>query len=91
MEIGVSKMTSIKVVFFASLKDGVGMSDCIIDADLPISIAELKAVLADHLDNGQILLKDGVQSSVDFEFTRDSDLVTAGVREVAFFPPVTGG
>jgi molybdopterin synthase sulfur carrier subunit len=81
----------VRVVFFASLKDIIGQGNYSIELVLPLSIAQLKQQLANELDNGEALLGNGIQSSVDFEFTRDDDLVSENVTEVAFFPPVTGG
>lgn len=81
----------VSVVFFASLKEIIGQGSYSVELTLPLSIAQLKQQLANELDNGQALLAKGIQSSVDFEFTRDDDLVSENVTEVAFFPPVTGG
>ena len=84
-------MPKVRVVFFASLKESIGQSEYIADLTLPLSIGELKQQLANELDNGQVLLAKGIQSSIDFEFARDADIVPESVSEVAFFPPVTGG
>ncbi|NVK75563.1 MAG: MoaD/ThiS family protein [Oceanospirillaceae bacterium] len=84
-------MSSIKVVFFASLKDVIGINEYVIDLTLPSTIAQLKQELAAELDNGQALLEKNIQSSVNYEFARDADVLTEEVTEVAFFPPVTGG
>jgi len=84
-------MPKINVVFFASLKETIGQGSYQVELDLPLTIGALKQQLANELENGKALLKNGIQSSVDFEFTRDADMVTETVTEVAFFPPVTGG
>lgn len=84
-------MPNVKVVFFASLKERIGQSEYKVLIDLPVSIGELKQHLAKEIDNGQALLEHGVQSSIDYEFARDMDIVSESVKEVAFFPPVTGG
>ena len=81
----------VNIVFFASLKETIGQGNYTIALNLPLSIAQLKQQLASELDKGNALLDQGIQSSVDFEFTRDDDLVPENVIEVAFFPPVTGG
>ncbi|WP_346729491.1 MoaD/ThiS family protein [Marinomonas lutimaris] len=91
MAIGVKEMPKVRVVFFASLKESIGQSEYIAELALPLSISELKHQLANELDNGQALLAKGIQSSIDFEFARDLDVVPNTVNEVAFFPPVTGG
>ncbi|MBD5771935.1 MoaD/ThiS family protein [Marinomonas colpomeniae] len=84
-------MLSVNVVFFASLKEIIGQDSCVITLDLPVSIGQLKQKLANELKNGQALLDESIQSSVDFEFTRDADMISESVKEIAFFPPVTGG
>lgn len=84
-------MAKVKVVFFASLKESIGQSEYIAELVLPLSISELKHQLANELDKGEALLAKGIQSSIDFEFARDTDIVPESVNEVAFFPPVTGG
>jgi molybdopterin synthase sulfur carrier subunit len=84
-------MTKVRVVFFASLKESIGQSEYFVKLALPLSIGELKQQLSGELDRGQALLVKGIQSSIDFEFARDTDIVPESVNEVAFFPPVTGG
>jgi molybdopterin synthase sulfur carrier subunit len=84
-------MTKVRVVFFASLKESIGQSEYIAELALPLSIGELKKQLSNELDRGQALLAKGIQSSIDFEFARDTNIVPESVNEVAFFPPVTGG
>jgi molybdopterin synthase sulfur carrier subunit len=84
-------MSKVRVVFFASLKERIGQSEYVVETTLPLSIGDLKRLLASQLSQGSALLEKGIQSSIDFEFARDSDTVTESVKEVAFFPPVTGG
>lgn len=84
-------MSKIRVVFFASLREKIGQSEYITELAMPLSIGEFKQQLAIELDNGQPLLEQGIQSSIDFEFARDTDVIPKNVKEVAFFPPVTGG
>lgn len=84
-------MNELNVVFFASLKEALGIERYVLEGDLPMTIKELKAQLANLLRNGDALLDKGIQSSIDFEFARDGDIVKQGTKEVAFFPPVTGG
>lgn len=84
-------MVQINVVFFASLREKIGMSSYSFDLVDEISIEQLKQTLATRLEHGEMILADGIQSSIDFEFTRDTDMVTFHCKEVAFFPPVTGG
>lgn len=84
-------MPKVRVVFFASLKESVGQSEHVAELVTPLSISDLKHQLAIELDKGQALLEKGIQSSIDFEFARDADIIPDTVCEVAFFPPVTGG
>lgn len=81
----------LKVVFFASLKESLGVDQYRVVADFPMTIKALKTYLVGVLDKGDALLADGIQSSIDYEFARDGDVVGADAKEVAFFPPVTGG
>ena len=84
-------MTNVKVVFFASLKERMGTSSYKIKADLPLTVKEFKVHLSKELEGGEFILESGIQSSIDFEFSRDTDVIPVNVQEVAFFPPVTGG
>ncbi|BFM48107.1 molybdopterin synthase sulfur carrier subunit [Marinomonas sp. THO17] len=84
-------MTTINVVFFAALREQMGISNYSFDLIEEMTIGELKHTLASQLEQGRLLLAEGIQSSIDFEFSRDIDRVTHDSKEVAFFPPVTGG
>lgn len=84
-------MTEITVVFFASLKESLGVGQCQAAGEFPMTIKELKQILAAQLNNGEALQALGIQASIDYEFARDSDVIPSRVKEVAFFPPVTGG
>ncbi|SBS37449.1 molybdopterin synthase small subunit [Marinomonas spartinae] len=84
-------MNELNVVFFASLKETLGIEQYVFAGHLPMTVKELKMQLAKLLKNGDALLDKGIQSSIDFEFARDGNIVNEGAKEVAFFPPVTGG
>lgn len=84
-------MTKVTVVFFASLKESLGISQYQLTGEFPMTIDAIKRILSTELENGDALLAAGVQSSVDYEFARDADSVPSSAKEVAFFPPVTGG
>ncbi|KZN12749.1 MoaD/ThiS family protein [Marinomonas sp. TW1] len=84
-------MSRINVVFFASLREKLAMAEYQLEVELPLSVADLKQALAREIDTGHHLLEKTVHSSVDFEFTRDQDMIPSSAREVAFFPAVTGG
>lgn len=91
MVIGVVKMPNVKIVFFASLKERIGVASYKAQLNLPITVEELKTQLSKELEGGESILTSGIQSSIDFEFSRDTDVIPENVQEVAFFPPVTGG
>lgn len=81
----------VNIVFFASLKEKIGQSSYLAELDLPMTIGQLKQTLSRELDQGDAILGSGIQSSVDYEFARDENVIPVDVKEIAFFPPVTGG
>lgn len=83
----------IRVLFFASLRDRLGVAELSVSADeAGDSVASLRRFLAGRGDHWAEALGEGArvlaainQQMVDMGFTvEDGD-------EVAFFPPVTGG
>ncbi|MEO9654661.1 MoaD/ThiS family protein [Marinomonas sp.] len=84
-------MNKFKVVFFASLRESLGIAETELEMLQDMTVAKLKSHLAQKLPNGELLLQSGIQASIDFEFARETDVVTVQTTEVAFFPPVTGG
>ncbi|WP_438464963.1 MoaD/ThiS family protein [Marinomonas sp. PE14-40] len=85
-------MHKLDVVFFASLRESLGKDKVSIELDKVTSIEEIKQAVACLLDNPDPLFEEGIQASIDYNFARDSSKVDPeNVKEVAFFPPVTGG
>jgi len=85
-------MHKLDVVFFASLRESLGKEKVTIELDKETSIEEIKQAVASLLDNPDPLFEEGIQASIDYNFARDSSKVDPeSVKEVAFFPPVTGG
>ena len=85
-------MHELKVVFFASLREAVGIDGLTLALDKVMTIEEIKQLVAKQLNNPDPLFEEGIQASIDFNFARPSSKVDAAtVQEVAFFPPVTGG
>ncbi|KJZ13965.1 MAG: MoaD/ThiS family protein [Marinomonas sp.] len=85
-------MHKLDVVFFASLRESLGKEKVTIELDKVTSIEEIKQAVASLLDNPDPLFEEGIQASIDYNFARDSSKVDPeSVKEVAFFPPVTGG
>ena len=76
---------SIKVRYFASLKDQLGHSE----AELPVN-APIAARLVWQQLNPDIHLPDRVLTAINLEYAQLDSLVADG-DELAFFPPVTGG
>lgn len=84
-------INKIKIIFFASLRENLGKEQLELSLDKPLTIDDLKNRLVRDEGIGEALLEDGIQCSIDYEFARGSSLVGEDVKEVAFFPPVTGG
>ena len=76
---------SVRVRFFASLREQVGMSECEVTLEDVASVAELWALALP----GQSL-PGNVLAAKNMEYVGLNELVSEG-DEVAYFPPVTGG
>jgi molybdopterin converting factor subunit 1 len=82
-------MNTIKLLFFASLKERAGAKETTLELPDNASVADLKAVLQARIPNlapamGSMLV------AVNHEFSQDEDLIPSGA-EIALFPPVSGG
>ncbi len=90
--IGVKQMHKLDVVFFASLRESIGTDKVTIELEKETTIEEIKQIVAKLLDNPDPLFHEGIQASIDYNFARHTSKVNPQtVKEVAFFPPVTGG
>ena len=80
---------SVRVLFFASLREDVGVADMAVTAD---SITELLAALRERLDPQamQALEQENVRIAVNQSLVGPETTLQPG-DEVAFLPPVTGG
>lgn len=76
---------SIKVRYFASLRESLGRSEDHIAYTKPLSVHEVW-----YLVNDKQPLPDNVLAAVNMEYV-DFEHIVQDSDEVAFFPPVTGG
>ncbi len=84
---------SVKIVYFAWVRERVGKTEEIVEVPADVAtVAELAAWLAGKgeeyayaFENPQI-----VRAAIDHEHVKP-DSPIAGAREIAFFPPMTGG
>lgn len=82
----------IKVLYFASLRDAVGVASDSIDADGIATVKDVIALLYQRGGNWSTAFAEDalLLMSVNQEMANADDPVKAG-DEVGFFPPVTGG
>lgn len=82
-------MSSVKVLFFARLREQMGMAA----TDMPITesmtLGQLRQQIAEQYPNFD-RLRGPVMAAVNQDFAQDHVQLYAD-DEVAFFPPVTGG
>lgn len=81
----------IKILYFASLKDKLGL----VEEDMPLvgalSVREIKNLLLMREGKWQVFAQDkNVLSALNHVMVKDDVKVRNG-DELAFFPPVTGG
>lgn len=86
---------SIRVLFFASIREAAGSAEIEIQAEHAISLEELMSLLADRLPEAGMAAISAENVRVAVNQTLGGDR-SAGMRigpddEVAFLPPVTGG
>ncbi|TDT44313.1 molybdopterin synthase subunit MoaD [Halospina denitrificans] len=81
----------IRVLFFASLRERLGLDQLELPADDTACVSDLRQVLRERGEDWADLL-DGEWAlvAVNQTMARDQTPVSDG-DEVAFFPPVTGG
>ena len=85
-------MSMVRVLFFASLRDAVGVDEVSLPIDEPLAfdrfMAELKTALSDAAYAA--ICAENVRVAINQELVDGVRLIGAG-DEVAFLPPVTGG
>jgi len=82
---------TLNVLYFAWLRERIGLSSEAVDTDAE-TVADLVNELREREDRYDLAFSDmaSVRVAVDQELT-SLDASLAGAREVAFFPPMTGG
>jgi molybdopterin synthase catalytic subunit len=82
-------MNTIKVLFFATLKERAGIREATIEVEPSAQVQDLRSILSQRFPALAPLLGTAL-ASINREFAFDEDRIPAGA-EVAFFPPVSGG
>jgi molybdopterin converting factor subunit 1 len=82
-------MNTIKLLFFATLRDRVGMRETELQIDADVTVNDLKSLLSDRYPSAGPTLDTAIVS-VNKEFAFDTDVIPEGA-EIAIFPPVSGG
>jgi molybdopterin synthase sulfur carrier subunit len=82
---------TLNVLYFAWVRERIGLPKELITTDAA-TVAELVAELRHREERYDLAFSDlsALRVAVDQELT-DFDAPLAGVREIAFFPPMTGG
>ena len=86
-------MTEMKLVYFAWVRERVGVADEIIDVPSKIKTVEALAQWLSTRDEGYASAFENpklVRAAIDRIHAKPHDLI-AGAQEIAFFPPMTGG
>jgi sulfur-carrier protein len=84
---------SVKLVYFAWVRERIGKPEEVIDPPPAVrTIADLVTWLAQRGDEYAYAFENPnvVRAAIDRAHVR-ADAAVAGAREIAFFPPMTGG
>ncbi|MBA5249700.1 MAG: MoaD/ThiS family protein [Gammaproteobacteria bacterium] len=77
-----------KILYFASLKESLGLSSEEIQATENMSISDLRLLLVDKY--GEQNFPNNILCALNHEIAQSATLLN-DTDEVAFYPPVTGG
>ncbi|WP_019529108.1 molybdopterin converting factor subunit 1 [Dasania marina] len=82
----------VKVLFFASYREALGVSDVAVTLPHNMSLAAFKQwLITENGDSWQAVLTAPNSVQAVNQTVADDDCVVTDGDEVAFFPPVTGG
>ena len=82
----------IDVLYFAWLRERIGVPKEQLETEAE-TVADLIAELRQRSDAHALAFADvsAVRAALDQELVEDHSAIIGGAREVAFFPPMTGG
>ncbi|MDA9050485.1 molybdopterin converting factor subunit 1 [Pseudomonadales bacterium] len=82
----------VKVIFFASIREDLGLNETEVALDGPSTVADLVKLLVEchGAKWSEALSRENTLVAVNQTMVDDQHTIHAG-DEVAFFPPVTGG
>jgi sulfur-carrier protein len=83
-------MNSIKVLFFATLRDKAGTRSTEMEVQGGTTILQLKSMLVEQFPDIDWQLMEHCLASINHEYRFDEDEIP-DKAEIAFFPPVSGG
>lgn len=84
---------TVRLLYFAWVREKLGRSEEVVTLPATVAtVADLMAWLAARSDNDQEVFSrvDVIRAAIDQTHAQPSQAI-AGAREIAFFPPVTGG
>ena len=82
----------VNVIFFASIREDLGVSDVEVSVEGPATVAQLVQTLAvlHGAHWSELLSRENILVAVNQAMVDHQHIIHCG-DEVAFFPPVTGG
>ncbi len=83
-----------KLVYFAWIREKVGMGSE--NVELPATVATVRDLMAWLKTRGEefeaaLQYESNIRVAINQEHVEDRDTPIAGAREIALFPPMTGG
>ncbi|WXT99749.1 MAG: hypothetical protein Ctma_0453 [Catillopecten margaritatus gill symbiont] len=76
------------ILYFASLKESIGLSNEVIEAATDMTVNDLRVLLIKR--HGKQYFPSNILCAINHEIAKDSSKLNDD-DEVAFYPPVTGG